>query len=171
MLTVAIDAKDYQVPTVEQLRAAGFVVMLRYRRRRSLQLGREPFRFRYSVMPKGGITTILLLSPDGKWARGKAVCSPHDVFSRRAGYALAIDRALTQLGTLQPNAQMSQEFEAMKQRCLEIYDATPLGASDPETAAYFKRHAPYSGVLFNLWNSKPVDNLIAKLVAKAANSA
>lgn len=102
-----VDGQEVWAPTVEELRTQGFKVILRHFRYpqpdkpimrshllRSIANGDLWSR---GPRPNGGRTTVLLLAPDGHWAEGKAICSKKDTYSKRGGYVLAVNRALSAL--------------------------------------------------------------------------
>jgi hypothetical protein len=86
---VMLDGTEYWAPTVQQLQAEGFKVVVRHNRVR-----KAPW---YPPSLKGGATYVLLLSPHGTWAEGRARCSRKDSYSKKTGYVLAVNRALAEL--------------------------------------------------------------------------
>lgn len=52
------------------------------------------------VSPLGGITKVMLLSPTGRWSEAEARCSRSDGFNRRAGYVMAVRKAISKLPSL-----------------------------------------------------------------------
>lgn len=101
---VTVDGDEYWAPTVEQLQAAGIKVILKHYR----MAEQRPPKNRQDVLlygllgtrmaTKGGKTEITLLAPDGYWSKGEARCSRKDAYSKKAGYVLAVNRALSELG-------------------------------------------------------------------------
>ena len=90
---VPIDGDEYWAPTVEELRGNGIKIILKYYR--EYQKGR--FWGPPPVKAKGGACHIILLAPDGNWSEGWSRCSRKDVFSKKKGYVLAVNAALSDL--------------------------------------------------------------------------
>lgn len=101
---IKIDGEEYWAPTVEELKANGFKVQLRHHRYHAVRynpayarLGIKVKEYWSHPVTKGGYTSVLLLAPDGYWAEGYAHCSRKDTYSKKAGYVLAVNRALSEL--------------------------------------------------------------------------
>ncbi len=108
------------LPTIHQLRLAGFKVKLdHYRRVQLPMLGRNPSlaepitslatiaplwreervtrlakkaREFLAISPKGGHTKLAVRTPDGKEGKAVALCNPADRFHRRRANAICIGR-------------------------------------------------------------------------------
>jgi hypothetical protein len=110
-IRVRVDGQYIYAPSVEYLQRNGFQVLVSYRRyfkshayspffsqvTRTRQQKKEPpqkMPRAYTMNPKGGSTRVVLLRHDGVWGDGSAVCVSKDVFSKRIGYALAVNKAL-----------------------------------------------------------------------------
>ncbi len=72
--------------TIDELRSMGFKVRVMHQRKVD-QWG--------LVKPRGGQTTVELVTPDGTVLVGKAKCSKKDGFNKRLGVSIALGRALT----------------------------------------------------------------------------
>lgn len=99
---VSVGDDEYWAPTVEELKSEGFRIQIRYYRRWSVQSTGDKWYDRLAfasrrVLPKGGATHVLLLAPDGYWAEGFIRCHHKDVFSKKVGYVLAVNKALSEL--------------------------------------------------------------------------
>lgn len=98
------------VPTVEQLRQAGYRVKVRHYR---VPMGRTVSDFgieesfpidgllvltgkeQVDVYPRGGVTEVELLSPNGMTLKGTARCNPKEAsYNKKLGVKIAIGRAL-----------------------------------------------------------------------------
>jgi len=117
-----IDGNEYWAPTVNELKDAGIRVKLKHIRVPKKGVvsfgGMLPPSFHRikHVEPKGGSTYILLLAPDGHWAEGRARCSRKDSYSKRKGYILAVNEALSQLGGQLYSFDASFKEELRKQQ-------------------------------------------------------
>lgn len=82
--------------TIRDLRYAGYKVRVLHSRPMSYTCkmsGQSP-----EVSAKGGTTVIEITTPDGKkTVTGKAECSIKDVWNRKLGNKIALNRALLQL--------------------------------------------------------------------------
>jgi len=94
----------WQAPSVEELKAEGYEVIIhhahKYRRapQETIRLLAYPwFKDMKHRDPRGGRTYVTLLHKDGMWARGQVKCWVGDIYSKRIGYVLAVNRALDQL--------------------------------------------------------------------------
>ncbi len=110
-----------QLPTIHQLRLAGFKVKLDHYRRVQLPLiGRQPLPADFigdrsepewrecrvtrlakkarefaAIAPKGGRTELAVRAPDGKEGKAVAVCYWQDRFCRKLGARVCISRLIT----------------------------------------------------------------------------
>jgi hypothetical protein len=84
--------------TIKDLRYAGYKVRVLHTRPVTYQCkldGKVPI-----VSAKGGTTVIEITTPDGsKTVVGKAECSLKDVWNRKLGNKIALNRALVELDT------------------------------------------------------------------------
>ena len=99
---VTIDGDEYWAPSVTEIKANNIRVLLKYYRyygRRGLRPAAyiDPFWGRDAPSPKGGACHVILLAPDGNWSEGWSRCSRKDVFSKKKGYVLAVNAALSDL--------------------------------------------------------------------------
>jgi hypothetical protein len=96
------------VPTVYELRKAGYQVKINHRRvffRHDVFTGKKNTQLvqwqdkpeDYFVQATGGSTTIELTTPDGQVATGVSVCSKAEHFCRKIGIKKALARTLGQL--------------------------------------------------------------------------
>ena len=82
-----------EVPTVDELRAAGFKVRISHQRR----FNNSGYFAKYSgINPKGGETRVLILAPApyNYWGEGVVKCHQRDTYNKKIGYALAVARAI-----------------------------------------------------------------------------
>lgn len=105
-----------KVPTVQDLQKEGWTVKCTHFRLETGVFGRmtpKVIRANYKhllrvrrvldghyIAPKGGKTIVFLRFNDGKvekTALGASICSPLDVFNKKTGRALAIERALNNI--------------------------------------------------------------------------
>lgn len=98
---VDVDGDEYWAPSVPELEAEGFKVLLRYIRRYEqgfgLMRGLGVYMPGTRMAAKGGACHIILLAPDGHWAEGSSTCHHKDVYSKKVGYVLAVNHALSSL--------------------------------------------------------------------------
>lgn len=76
--------------TVETLRKKGYKVAVYHTRRYDYKLVQP-------MLAKGGRTEVVVTSPEGRTATGKAKCSKEDSYDKKFGVRLALDRALENL--------------------------------------------------------------------------
>src|SRR5215510_2560867 len=103
-LRVNVYGQLWQAPKPEALKAEGYEVRIHHARKYRPVPKVAGERWWNDVWGKqklrderGGRTTVELLAPDGRWARGTVKCYREDRFSRRIGYVLAVNRALENL--------------------------------------------------------------------------
>lgn len=96
---VTVDGQEYWGPTTREMQAEGFKVVIRHNRwRRGVIRGFGRLgMYGSEITPKGGSTYVLILAPDGYWAEGIVKCSRKDVYSKKVGWVLAVNQALSQL--------------------------------------------------------------------------
>ena len=83
--------------TVQQLRNQGYKVRVlhnrlyngKYKWQRATKITDYPI----DADPKGGSTTIIIDSPDGKHFEGHAVCSKIENYNKRLGVRIALGRS------------------------------------------------------------------------------
>lgn len=61
--------------------------------------------------PRGGVTEVDVIWPDGKITTGRAFCSPKDNYNRREGAKMALDRAIVVVFGLLANEHRGRSNE------------------------------------------------------------
>jgi hypothetical protein len=101
--------KELKMNVIEQLRKAGNRVRVtHYREFYELNhLGRPVIKFkaRHEVpkgymqraLPRGGVTEVEVITPNGKSVRGITICSNKDAFCKREGVNKAMEKVLINL--------------------------------------------------------------------------
>lgn len=109
---VTIDGMPWQAPSVADLEAQGLQVEVRYTRRwgwyrrgawhdikaDGSQGKTTEISYRKGPRHNGGRAHVRILDPKGRrYGEGAAFCTAQDIFDKRKGYVLAVNRALADL--------------------------------------------------------------------------
>lgn len=78
---------------VEHLRRNGWKVRVYHQRQTPQGLKRIQGK-NQKILPKGGLTEVSVISPEGETGSGWAECSKKDVYNRKLGVQIALGRAL-----------------------------------------------------------------------------
>lgn len=88
---------QFNSAVIEALRAEGKVVRIRHHRNRRLVWVDHSVGLKMQVWdldPKGGKTIVEILNPDGTGTIGVSKCYHRDIYSKKIGVKLALDKAL-----------------------------------------------------------------------------